>query len=168
LRAIDRVQHTLHAARLRRCRAVLANLIVEHDEPDRVVLTRREIRERGGEELAVQELRHLAGREPHRGARIEQDHEPRIGLADIALDVGALGARVHVPIDEPRIVAFAVRLVLGELLAETEERRAVHSGQESRNHGARHEIEIRKRRKRLRTKEVLGRRSDPCRGHEPA
>ena len=53
--------------------------------------------------------------------------EPRVGLADVALDVSALGARVDVPVDEARIVAFGVRPILGELLAEAEERRAVHA-----------------------------------------
>ncbi len=70
--------------------------------------------------------------EAHRRARVEQDHEPRVGLADVALDVGALGARVDVPVDEARIVAFGVGAILGELLAEAEERRAMHARSGSR------------------------------------
>ena len=154
-RAIDRVQHAAQAAAARRGAAMLANLVVEHDEADGVVLARREVRERRREELAVQQLADLAAAEAHRRARVEQDHEPRVGLADVALDVGAVRARVDVPVDEARVVAFGVRAVLGELLAEAEERRAVHAGQEAVDDGARDEIEVREPRKRLRLEQML-------------
>ena len=100
-------------------------------------------------------LRDLAAAEAHRRARVEQDHEPRVGLADVALDVGAVRARVDVPVDEARIVAFGVRAVLGELLAEAEERRAMHARQEAVDDGARDEIEVREPRKRLRLEQML-------------
>ncbi len=59
--------------------------------------------------LRVLELRDLAAAKAHRRARVEQDHEPRVGFADVALDVRAVGARVHVPVDEPRVVTLGVQ-----------------------------------------------------------
>ncbi len=42
----------------------------------------------------------------------------RVGLAFVATDVGALGASVHIPVDEARIVAFDIGAIFLELLTE--------------------------------------------------
>ena len=65
-----------------------------------------------------------------------------IRLADIALDVGALRACVHVPVHEAGIVTLRVGAVLGEFLAEAEERRAVQSGEKTLGDGPGDEIEV--------------------------
>ena len=64
-----------------------------------------------------------------------------VGFAAIALQVGALGAREHVPVHVAQIVARRVGAVFGELLAETEIRRAVQAGDEAVHHGLRHQVQ---------------------------
>src|SRR5262249_38660714 len=127
--AVDRVNHALQAAGTTRCRAELADLLVEHDQAHRIVLTCGEIRESGGENLAVLELAHAARAVVHRRAGVEQDHQPRVGLAFIATDVSSLGARVDIPVDEARIVAFDVGAIFLEFLAEAVVRRAMQAGE---------------------------------------
>ena len=119
------------------------------------VLARGQIGERGRQELAVLELGHGAGAEAHRGARVEQDHEAGIGLAEEALDIGALGAREHVPVDEARIVAFDVGAILLELLAETVMRRAVQARQETFHGRARDQLEVRETRQDFRRQQSV-------------
>ena len=67
----------------------------------------------------------------HGVAGVEQDGQQAVGLAAIALQVGALGAGEDVPIDVAQIVAGRVGAVLGELLAEAEIGRAVQAGDEA-------------------------------------
>ena len=157
------MQHAAQGPGTGRRGAVLTNRVVEHDQPHGIVLAGGEIGQRSRQELRVLKLRDLARAEAHRRARIEQDHESRVRLADEALDVRAVGARIHVPVDETRIVAFRVGAILGELLAEAEKRRPVHAGQKPFDDGARDEIEIGEPREGLGVQQVLSRRG-PC-GH---
>jgi hypothetical protein len=122
--------------------------LIEHDQTDGIVLTGREIRERSGEELAVLQLADTARAVVHRRARIEQDHQSRVGLAFVAADVCALGAGEDVPVDEARIVAFDVRAIFLEFLAEAVVRRAMQPGEEALDRRARHQLEVREPRER--------------------
>ena len=72
----------------------------------------------------------------HRAAR-----ELSVRLAAVAFQIHALGSREHVPVDVPQIVAFGVRAVLGELLAETEIRRPVQTRNEPVHHGLSDQLE---------------------------
>ena len=153
--SVDRVDHALQAAGAAGGRTELPDLLVEHDQPDRIVLTRGEIRERRGEKLAVLQLADAAGAVVHRRARIEQDHQSRVGLAFVAADVRALGARVDVPVDEARIVAFDVRAILLELLAEAVVRRAMQPGEKALDRRARHQLEVREARERRRRQQAI-------------
>ena len=121
-----------------------------------------QVSERRGEELPVGELAHAARAVSHRGAGIEQQYQVGIGLADIALDVGALRAREHVPVDEARIVALGIGAILRELLAEAEERRTMQPGQEAFGDDPGDEIEIGQARQHLRLEQVFRRGSRPC------
>ena len=125
-----------------------ADLFVEHDQSDGIVLARRQIRERGGEKLAVLQLADAARAVAHRRARIEQNHQPGVGLAFVASDVSALGAGVDIPVDEARIVAFDVRAIFLELLAEAVVRRAMQTGEKTFDRRARHQLEVREPRQR--------------------
>jgi hypothetical protein len=152
---IDRMDHALQTARAAGGRAVLTDLLIEHDQADGVVLPGREIRERGSEELAVLQFAHAAGAVIHRRAGVEQDHQPRVGLAFVAADVSALGARVHIPVDEARVVAFDVRAVFLELLAEAVVRRTMQTGEKALDRQARHQLEVREPRERRRWQQAI-------------
>ncbi len=80
-------------------------------------------------------------RELHGVAGIEQHGQDAVRFAAIALQVGALGARKHVPIDVAQIVAGRIGAVFGELLAETEIRRTVQAGDETIDDSLRHQIQ---------------------------
>ena len=80
-------------------------------------------------------------RELHRPAAVQQNRQLAVGLAAIALEIRALGAREHVPIDVAQIVAGRVGAVFGELLAEAEIGRAMQAGDEAVDHGARHQVQ---------------------------
>ncbi len=67
----------------------------------------------------------------------------RIGLAAIALQVRALGAREDVPIHVAQIVAGRVGAILGELLAESEIGRAMQARHKSIHHGLGHQVQVR-------------------------
>ena len=105
------------------------------------MLARREKRQACREKLGVLEFADRRTTETHRCAGIEQDDESGIGLTEKTLDVSALGARIHVPVDESRIVAFGIGLVLAKLLAEAKKRRAMQAGQKALDDGASDEDE---------------------------
>lgn len=86
---------------------------------------------------------------------IQRDHQPRVGFALVAADVG-VGAREHVPVDETRVIAFGIGLVLGELLAEAEPRALVHALEEALDRLARHQLQRRKSGKDLRSQQRKG------------
>lgn len=67
-------------------------------------------------------------------------------LSMVALQVCALAAREHVPVDVSQVIARSVRAVLGKLLTEAEVRGAVQTGHEAIDHRARDELEARDRR----------------------
>ena len=81
------------------------------------------------------------GRELHRITSIEQHGEHAIRLAAIALQVGALRAGKHIPVHMAEIIAGRVGAVFGELLAESEIRRAVKAGDEAVDDSLRHQVQ---------------------------
>src|ERR1019366_7327161 len=80
-------------------------------------------------------------RKVHGVAGIQEHGEYAVRLASVALQVGALGARKHVPVHMAEIISGRVRAVFGELLAETEIRRAVETGDEPVDHSLRHQVQ---------------------------
>src|SRR5690606_443955 len=142
-----------------RRRSVRADTFIKYDESDRIVLSCGQPGERRREKLAVLQLGHRLRAVTHRRARIEQHDQSCIRLALEAPHVCALGARVHVPVDETWVVAFDVRAVLFELLAESVPRRAVQARQEPLYGGARDQLEIGQPRKGRGRQQSRGRRS---------
>src|SRR5215831_5519292 len=67
----------------------------------------------------------------HGIACVEQYRQQTVRFAPVALQVRALGPRIHVPIDVTQIVARRIRAVLGEFLAEAEVRRAMQARDEA-------------------------------------
>jgi cobalamin biosynthesis Mg chelatase CobN len=65
----------------------------------------------------------------HRGAGVDQQSEPGVGLAAVALEIAPFGPREDVPVDVTKVVALAVGAVLGEFLAESEIGRAMQAGE---------------------------------------
>ena len=89
---------------------VVAHLVVEDDQAGGVALVLDgQIEERGGEEAGVIHLGDAVRGVLHGVAGVEQHGQLAVGLAAIALQVGALGAREDVPIDVAQIVARACR-----------------------------------------------------------
>jgi hypothetical protein len=133
--------------------------------PEPRMLAGGEIGQGRGQILAVLKLVDGSGSERHRRAGIEQNNEPCIGLAQIAFYIGAFGPRINIPVDESRIVAFGVGLVLGELLTEAKKRRPMHAGQESLDDRAGDQVEIRQAGQHLGRQQVpwcrLSRRRHP-------
>ena len=86
------------------------------------MLARREKRQARCEKLGVLEFADRWATEPHRRAGIEKNHQVRVGVAEKSLDIGLVGAGVHVPVDESRIVTFRIRAVHGKFLAEAKRR----------------------------------------------
>src|SRR5262249_17401169 len=77
----------------------------------------------------------------HRPARVEEHRDLAVGLAAIALQIGALGAGEHVPVDVAKVVARIVRAILGEFLTESEIRRAMQTRDEAIDHSFRNQLE---------------------------
>ncbi len=127
-------------------------------EPDRVAGLDHHVPERGGEAtgVAVLGLAAVAG-EIHRGAAVEHEIDAEIGLVLEPFDVILVGPGQHPPIDMFRVVADAVRLVIGELRARSVERAAVGAGQVALDHRPRPEREPAERVHLLRREE----RGDP-------
>ena len=78
----------------------------------------------------------------------------RIGLAEISLDIGSVGASVNIPVDESRVIALRVRSVFRELLAETEERGTMQAIEKAMHGRTRDEFKVRQTRQYLRIEEL--------------
>ena len=121
---------------------VVAHLVVEHDHARGIALRGAPCRtERGRQVARVVQLVDAVRAVAHGGAGVEQQREPRVGLAAIALEIAALGAREDVPVHVTQVVALAVGAVLGELLAEAEIGRTVQAGDEAVHHRLRHQVQ---------------------------
>ena len=81
-------------------RQALANLLVERDQPDRVLLMDHQVAQRRGQADAVFELRQLlAIRVAHRAAQIHHQVAGDVGLGLELLDVVLVGLGVDQPVD---------------------------------------------------------------------
>lgn len=130
------------------------HFVVEDDQTHRIVLTRSQVGQRRGEKLRILKLVNRTGAETHRGACIQKYHQMRIGLAEISLDIGSVGASINIPVDESRVIALRVRSVFRELLAETEERGTMQAIEKAMHGRTRDEFKVRQTRQYLRIEEL--------------
>ena len=113
-------------------RQALANLLVERDQADRVLLVDHQVAERRRQADAVLELGQLlAVSVAHRPRQVHHQVAGQVGLGLELLDVEAVGLGVDVPVDVRDVVAGGVLAVLGELDRETLERAGVQPGDEA-------------------------------------
>ncbi len=106
----------------------------ETDQADGVPLTDQQEREAGRQALRVIQLGEkavLAAPPVHRATHIQTDVGGEIGLLFVLLQVEPVGAPIHLPVDEPEVVARAIGPVLGELDGEPSVRRPMESGEEA-------------------------------------
>src|SRR3974377_930218 len=118
-------------------RDVILHILIEDNQAGGVALAVGHVAQRGGYEARVIQFGDASGPEAHRGGRVEEEEELGIGLSAIALEEAAVGAGEDVPIDVAQVVAFGVCTILGELLGETEVRRAMQPGDETVDYGLR-------------------------------
>ena len=100
-------------------------LVPERDRAEPVAAARRGVADRDRDAFGDVGLAALAGAERHRRRRVE--HEPRDehALCELDAHVRLAGARRHVPLDAPDVVARLVGPHLPELAADARERGAV-------------------------------------------
>ena len=128
-------QQRKHVADLRAFalgRQAFANLFVEGDQADRVLLVDHQPAERGGQADAVFELgQFLAKRVAHRAAEIHHQVAGDVGFGLEFFDVVLVGLGVDEPVDVVRIVAGRVLAVLAELDGEAVKRAGVQALQKA-------------------------------------
>lgn len=107
-------------ARSRTRRHMLDHIFIERDEPDRVVLTDSEKRQRRREVLRVLELRDFAAGVAHRSTGVNEQMYSRVSVALILFYVEPIGASEQLPIEVAQIVAGHVLPMLGEVGREAE------------------------------------------------
>jgi hypothetical protein len=120
----------------------------EQRQPGSVVLPDHQIRQRRGQRAAILEFIGLT--EVHRGARIQQDVTPEVGVALELFDVELVRAPPHFPVHVPQVVALHVLPVGGELGAVAQKRTLVKPAQETLNHVARQQRNVIKRAQQVR------------------
>jgi len=112
-----------------------ADLGVEGDEADGILLADHEIGKRGGEVGAVFELGGAALGVGHGGGGVEEDVGLEVGLFLELLDVEAVGPGVGGPVEVADVVARGVFAVLGKLDGEAVIGRTVEAGDEALDDG---------------------------------
>ena len=122
---------------------VVRHVVGENDDARRVALLVGEICERNRQVAAVIELGDVVRGVAHGRAAVEQERELAVGLAAVALQIHALSACEHVPIDVPQIVAGRVGAVLGEFLAEAEVGGFVQARHETVDHRFGDKVQVR-------------------------
>ena len=145
LRGIERAEHGADRVDFReavRARDVLARLVVEDRHCGGVALEEDEIREARGHHFCIVELAHRTGAVAHGLAAIEQQVRHEVRLLLVLLDVVAVAAPEHLPIEMPRVVAGDVFAVLRKLDRKSAERRLVRTGHVALDNRARLEAEI--------------------------
>ena len=151
---LDALELSEHQAQVGGGRArgdVVADLVVEAHQAHRVLLSDHQVAEAGGEVAGVLELRQaiLVARVGHRAAHVEQDMSLEVRLLLILLDVEAIGAAEHLPVNILDVIAGHVLAVLGELDAEALERASVQSRDKPLDDRSRHQIHPSDLRQRL-------------------
>src|SRR5439155_15282254 len=101
----------------------------------------REIREARRQIARILELRDAAAGKLHGFRDVEQHRKVGVGVGLVLLDVVAIRARVHAPVDLADIVARHVAPMLGEIDRRAEIRRAMEAVDEAVHHGARQQVE---------------------------
>ena len=96
-------------------RHVLADLVVERGQADRVALREQEVGQRRRERAGVLRFRVAAGAVAHRPAVVDQQVAAEVRLVLEFLDEVPVAAGEDPPVDVARIVAPRVLAVLGEL-----------------------------------------------------
>ncbi len=120
VRLFDGVQQAEQLTLPRGGRHVVGDVFVEDDQAGRVALHIGQVTERGGQKARVVELVDGVGSIAHGSRRIEQHQQSRVGLAAVALEIAAAGARENVPVHVAQVIALRVGAVFGELLREAE------------------------------------------------
>ena len=125
-------------------REALADLPVERDQADRVLLVDHQVAERRGEADRVLELGQLlAIGVAHRPREVHHQVARQVRLGLEFLRVEAVGLGVDVPVDVRDVVAGRVLAVLGELDREAVERAGVQAGDEALDDELRPQVEPR-------------------------
>src|ERR1019366_5388762 len=142
-RLLDGVQDTHQLALPGGWRDVIGHVLIEDDQSRGIPLLRRHVGERSGEVARIIQFSDAARSISHGLAGVEQDEQLHVRLALEALQIKALRAGENVPIDVAEIVSLNVLLILGELLAEAELRRAVQPRDTAIHHRLRDKVERR-------------------------
>ena len=111
----------------RRARVVVA----ERHDAEAVAAPRRDVADRERDALRDVGLAPVGRAEVHRRRRVEDEPRHEHALGVLHADVRLAGARGHVPVDLPHVVAEDVRPDLRELAALAEQARAVVAGEQS-------------------------------------
>ena len=96
-----------------RRRPALAQPVAQDGDPDTLEVDEAHEAERGRQAHGVGELRRAP--EVHRARGVDEEMQAEILLVDEELDVQAVEAAEHVPVDVAQVVADAVRAVVAEL-----------------------------------------------------
>ena len=113
-----------------RAREVVAHLGIEHPDRRRVALEQDQVREaHAAMTLAYSNFVWHARRAVAHGlAAIEEDVRDVVGFLLVLLDVIAVAAAEHLPVEVPRVVAGDILAVLGELDGKPAKGRLVRAG----------------------------------------
>ena len=114
--ALEVPEHAVQVRGGRARRQMEADLLVEGDHADHVLLAAHEVGQARGQEATVVELRLAAAQAVvHRGAGVQEDVGAEVGLLLVLLDVVAVAAAPGDPVEVPHVVAGDVLAMLGEL-----------------------------------------------------
>ena len=125
LDASQRVQDQLQVSRRRR--HDVDDVTGQRDQPDAIALLLREPRERRYQEARIIELRVRRAAEIHRRRRVEREHHVGVGVRLVCLEVEAIGAAVHAPVDAPQVVAGLIGRCSREIDRRSLRARPVHA-----------------------------------------
>ena len=94
---------------------IIPNALIKTQQTDGVTLLEEKVGEGGGQCVRIIGFGPIAGAEGHRATLIDQQVATQIGFIFKLLDVIAVAAGVHAPVDIARVIAGYVLAVLREL-----------------------------------------------------
>ena len=153
---INHVQYGLQLTAATGWRSEFAYVIAEYQSAHRIMLMRSQIGQTRRQNLAIAKLAELAfTRKCHRCAGIQQYHQVTVGFTQKTLDISAVSATVNIPVDKTRIIAFGIRSILGKLLTESEEGRAMQSHQKTIHCRTSNQLQIGQARQHFRLEQLV-------------
>ena len=139
----QRLHERAQVARARGGRQDAPHLLLEQAEPHGIPLAHDQVGQRGRHRARVFDLAQRPRAVLHGLGDVDEDPGAQVGLLLVLLDVEAVRLAVDLPVHVAHVVAGDVLAVLGELHAETAERRAVEPRHEPLDDQARFQVEAR-------------------------